>query len=261
LESDYEEIFTERDKRLEKIDSEYADVRKATWDAFKNTDLLFTTFIMSPSSFLTYKFFEKAPKSALKTLKFIGGPVTKDVLSQFAQWYEQAHEALLRSAEEGLLARHESVVREDDEKTGSEKPKVTQKEVQENYSKLVQKVLDTSRARRMRSEALQALKTTLDATYSHAKDAMDRVKTVDDLDKLSKGALKKELEKTSKETDDQEVLKGIEQALIQSAKNKIKETYLKMATDSLKKDLSMGIPESHPYVDMAKKNIDRIKAL
>lgn len=293
LGSDYKEIFEKRDQEIEKITSEYAEIHRATMDTFKNKDFVFTAFLMAPSAFLTTAFITKTPKAAIDLLKFVGGDVVSDNVAAFSGWFKETKSDLKRTFSGS--SRYESVNRTvgevlsettvDREEALRSFSDSTGKKLLELFgSPEVKKALQGDKARRMQQDASLVLVGSLENTLKHAKAAIAKAGSIEELNKMSGGEVKSEVEKSAKEVSqpskdtteadengEQEqqkkpisTLPNMEQiagAVTQAAKAKVKEFYIKKVQDQLHNEVKQGIPEGHPYVKAAKKLIEQLKSL
>ena len=85
LKDSYGEIFADEKEKIDKIRSDYADVYNATWDAFKEMDVLVAAFMYRPDLFLTVQFARKAPRAVAKLLSVLSGGALDKVLGGILQ--------------------------------------------------------------------------------------------------------------------------------------------------------------------------------
>ena len=115
----------------------------------------------------------------------------------------------------------------------------------------------------MQSDAQKVMISALDSAYSHAKSALERATSVEKLDSLSKGKLKKEIERVKEESKKkgEEVDDGqISDSLTTASRAAIKKFYIDKATSDLEK-ARQSIPDGHPYLSALKSQVDRLNKL
>jgi hypothetical protein len=149
--------------------------------------------------------------------------------------------------------------------------------------KSVQAAMQSPKIKKMQQDAAKVLSSGLDDVYTHAKAAITKATNIDQLNKMSGGKLSPALEKAKKEIEQQRpqdkqqsqdqknqtmspndtkhAEADVEKTLAESSKQTIKDFYVDAATKQLSAEIESGLPENHPYVNLSKKNIERLKAL
>ena len=313
FESDFHKIFEKRDRDIQQISSEYAEVRKATWDAFKNKDFVFTAFIMAPSAFITTAFITKTPKVAIDLLKLVEGDYVQSVVADFHVWIKQKKDEFkyhMTGAFSGKIthnqfARYEALnfpveylLMEDDEKNEKKdeakkrfNSTVAEKLVEIYKDPKVQEAIRKSEKLQKGSDsATKALVGPLQQLVEHASSLVDKMSSIQEIDKMSGGKISKEaklaaqeMEKSSLKNNEVEneeggqdiqpkeksiqqkkpqqnpLLQQIESTVVAAVKAKIKEAYIqevkKLSSDNEE------LPKNHPYFEASKKAIEKITAL
>lgn len=299
--ADYDKIFADRDQKIERINGKYADIRKASMDAFRTTDFMVCSFVMYPEAFLTTAFLSKAPQVGYEFLKTAGGRQVQGILDDFAGWWQSGikHLQSVQSAgksrrgwddDEDLTsflkraAKGESVSnmtvgrilgeaeeKKQEDPVGSFKEQAAQKLVAILQDKGVQAAIAPT-VKKMHAEGTAALVPALEQILSTAKEAVSKVSTVEGLDGLSKGKVKPELEKIQaevqkslgekKDTDSSKKPDvSVPAAVQQGAKDAVKKAALEQLEERSKEDGVAHMPDGHPYRRALSQVQAKVKAL
>ncbi len=240
LSSDYGKIFAKEEQRLSKIKSEYADVYKATWDAFKDHDVMCAAFFYDPVSFLTAEFVSNAPAAAFKVMSILsGGTIDNELL--------QIKKTLAPSGK-----KHEGVMKEDE---GKDKPTRVAQAL--SNKELLDKLSQSQKLQQLKREGQAMVRETLKDVFKHAQGVM-RAKNVADLQRLVKKPIKG-LDKLQ-QVPEQERAQG-EQQLLKGVKESMKAFYVKSLEAQVKEAVSAGTPQTSQYVQDYVGVINKIKNL
>lgn len=228
----YAEIFKEEKQHLDRIKSEYSKVYQATWDAFKDHDVLCAAFMYRPDLFLTTVLAREAPEAAAKLLSVLSGGLLDVALQK------------LRSP------RHEGIIKEDDEQVSPLEKLVSNKKVHEVLA-------NSDIVKQMTKEGQAMVRKTLDDVYKQASSALTAKSLQDMQQKL--GQKIPGLDKLS-QVPQQERQKA-EQALLKSIKEGLKAFYVKGLETHVREAVQAGTPKNHPFVADYASTISKIKAL
>jgi hypothetical protein len=265
LKDSYSEIFKKEQDQIDKIRREYASVYQATWDAFKDNDVLVAAFMYAPAAFLTAGFAQKSPKVAMKLLSVLTGgsldPWLKKVKAKFYGPDKKdlgmgdklgGHKSGANKAiAGGAFGPMESKLREEDEEKKPSIGKVL------GSDKVRAKLAESDLVKKMEQEGRAMVRGTLTQVYKQASAVM-AAKSLQDLQQKVGKPLKgvEQLKQVP-----QQERQGAEQQLLVGAKKGMAEFYAQNLEGQAKKAVEAGVPESHPYVQDIQKVISKIKAL
>lgn len=250
LRDSYGEVFEKEKEQIDKIRSEYSDVYQATWDAFKENDVLVAAFMYRPDLFLTQQFAEKAPKAAAKLISVLSGGKLDNLLQKLLKG--DGHHNKHAGGRQGGGMPFEGVIREDGEHHG------------DNPlgrllgNKKVKAVLANSpKVKQMTQVGQKLAHHTLTQVYDQAKTVLT-AKSLNDV----QHALKKKLPGTDKlsQVPQQERQKA-EQDMLKGIHAGMKAFYVKQLEAQVKATVDAGVPKDHPYVKDYVSVIGKIKAL
>ncbi len=253
LKDSYGEIFVEEKEEIDKIRSQYSDVYGATWDAFRESDVLIAAFMYRPDLFLNAAFARKAPKAAAKLLSVLsGGSLDKllhGILSSGGGGKKTDHS-------EGPGMPFEGVVYEDDEKGSSDGKLDKLAQVADN-KKVHATIANNPKVQKMSEVGQQMTRQTLKKVYAQAQ-AVLKAKTLQDI-QAKLGKRLPGLDKLAQVP--QQERQKVELELLASVKKGMKEFYVKQLEGQVKAAAEAGVPQSHPYVKDYLSVIQKIKAL
>lgn len=247
LKDSYGEIFEKEKEQIDKIRSEYSEVYNATWEAFRDNDVLVAAFMYRPDLFLTAKFAEKAPKAAAKLLSVLSGGKLDNIMAKLLKGGGGSK----KDSREGPGMPFESVIREDEGEPQNPLTKLVS-------NKKVKEVLAQSQlTQKMTQQGQELVRGTLKQVFDQAQ-AVVGAKSLQDLQQK----LGKKLPGMDKlqQVPQQERQKA-EQDLLKGAKAGMKEFYVKQLEGQVKAAVDAGVPQEHPYVKDYQGVISKIKAL
>lgn len=253
LKDSYGEIFEKEKEQLDKIRAEYSDVYQATWDAFKENDVLVAAFMYRPDLFLTAKFAEKAPKAAAKLLSVLSGGKLDNVLSKLLKGGGGGK----KDSREGPGMPFEGALHEKGDEGGDKKgPKEKLAALMQNDK--VKEVLANSPKVAQMTKAGQAMtRGTLKDVYEQASAVLSAKSLQDIQAKMGKklpGLDKlQQVPQQERQKAEQDLLKGIKAGM--------KEFYVKQLEGQVKAAVEAGVPKDHPYVTDYAGVISKIKGL
>ena len=270
LSSDYAEIFADEQEKLNKIRTQYGEVYKATWDAFKNKDVALSAFFCYPGAVLTGELARQAPNVALAVLSTISGgtldPWIKRVKAAYGSEASSGHSSSPKkekySSSYSSKETHagsfyspagdkaptwESVIREDGGKKRPDLADIVTK------VDVVKAALNSPVALQLQKDARAMERATLEAVLSRAT-AITSAKSLEDL-QHKVGKPLKGLEKLH--TMDQTERAAAEGQLLMDLRKSMKEFYAKSLEAQAKDAVSAGIPKNSKfvtdYVEVARK--------
>lgn len=249
LKDSYGEIFAKEKEEIDKIRSEYGEVYNATWEAFKEMDVLVAAFMYRPDLFMTVQFARKAPKAAAKLLSVLSGGTLDKVLH-----------GILKSdgggskGGGGSFPWSEGLVRED-----KEQPNAAEQKLEKLMgNKKVHKILANSqKVQQMSKVGEQLVQGTLKSVLEQAQAVLAAKSLQDVQQKLGKKL--PGLDKLQ-QVPQQERQKA-EQDLLAGVKKGMKEFYVKQLEGQVKAAVEAGVPKDHPYVKDYSAVIGKIKGL
>jgi|SRR5579885_516786 len=271
LTDSYNEIFEHEKEKLDKIRSEYAEVYRSNWDAFKDEDFQLLAFMYNPGRFITSKVLKKSPAVAVELLSIVSGGTLDAYLDPIKKALDSGEEPLTgldrangkrKNVEDvfgsgggggydvgwgGGGGHHmEGVIREAE---GSQQPATPEQKLAN--PKLIQAVNNSQMARKMRQQAQQLVRAPLTQVYKQAQAVLGANSIQDLQQKLGKrlkGAEKLEqIEPQARQAAEQQLMAGV--------KKSMKDFYIKSLTQQAKKF------EGTPVLDDYKQAISKIKAL
>jgi hypothetical protein len=253
LKDSYGEIFAEEKEKIDQIRSEYADVYQATWDAFKEMDVLVAAFMYRPDLFMTAQFARKAPKAAAKLLSVLSGGSLDRVLGGILK---PEAPSKVGGSPSGPGMPIESVLREKgDEKDGGGKVDKLAKLV--DHEKVKKVLANSQKVQQMSKAGQELVQGTLKRVFEQAQ-AVLAAKSLDDLQRK----LGKKLPGMDKlQQVPQQERQRAEQQLLQSVKRGMQEFYTKQLEGQVKAAVAAGVPQDHPYVRDYASVISKIKDL
>src|SRR5581483_8494974 len=226
LTDSYNEIFQKEKENIDKIRQEYAEVYQANWDAFKDEDFLFLSFMYDPAKFIIGSLAKKAPGAAIGLLSTLTGGTIDGYLDRLKKELggeEGPHrkdDKNLNKAmgggggydlggygDMGFGGHMEGVIREDADKQQASGDQML------NNPKLIAAVNDSQLGRKMRQQAQQLIRTPLTQVYKQAQ-AVLKANSVQDLQqklgKRIKGAEKlAQIEPNARRAAEQQLLVGV----------------------------------------------------
>lgn len=250
LKDSYSEIFADEKAKIDKIRSDYADVYGATWEAFKESDVLIAAFMFRPDLFLTAQLATKTPKVAAKLLSILSGGSLDNLLGKLLKGGGGGGK---KHSPEGPGMPLESVLREkDDEKQGDNKlAKLLS-------NKKIKRVLANSqKVQQMSAVGQELVKSTLKTVLTQAQGVLG-AKSLQDL----QSKLGKKLPGMDKLAQiPQQERQAAEQQLIVGVKKSMKEFYIKQLEAQVKSAVEAGTPQDHPYVKLYTDVISKINGM
>jgi hypothetical protein len=259
MNSDYGELFDHERQQLEKIKQEYAEVYDASWDALKQNDAVWASFLAYPAAFLTAKAVLKAPGKVMNLLSILSGGEMDDFFSKVKKKYRMEDGHSTPSGKE----RHssgggdkignyfESVLREDNDKKKQSIGDVL------SDRRVLKKALGSPLAQRMQSDAQKIVKGTLKQAFEKASKVAS-AKSLEDLQKIV-GKQIKGMDTIAKADPAQR--KAAEAQLLIMVKKSAKEMYAKELEAQIKAAVKAGVPQDSGFVKDYLTTISRIKAL
>ena len=146
LNKNYSKIFADADKKMEAIRSEYGEAYAATWDAFKDNDIITAAFMYDPGAVLASKLGKESLKTTASLLSILSGGTLdgflSSVKSKFGKERKIPDRKLGGSPDTWM---DESVLREDSDKV-SPADFLTNK-------KVIQQAISSPEAQRMQSSS------------------------------------------------------------------------------------------------------------
>lgn len=199
LNKKYEQIFKDNEKAVSKIRQEYGDVYQATWDAFKDADILTMAFMYDPGAVLTTGLAKQSLKTTGKMLSVLSGGALDDYLRKVQSRFGSGKNTNKGSWNEPL-SLPETQIHLRDQPT----EQITEDEAQQNdqkkpadyllNKKVIAKAINSPKAQKMQHEAGQAVRGMLSRLYELAnsiqqaqslQDLQSKMGThIDGLDKL-----------------------------------------------------------------------------
>lgn len=239
----YSEIYQKEKTALDKIRSQYASVYGATWDAFKEADIMIAAFMFRPDLILTTQFVRKAPKVAAQLLSVLSGGKLDDVLGKLL------HIEKSRSTSE-------SVLHEKDNKKGKDNDDVEKLIALVKNDKVKKLLANSNEVQKLSSVGKEIVLGTLKDVIESA----NLVLSATNVKQLEKPLGKKfpELEQLSKVPDNEK--QAAEQQLLKTVKLSMKEFYVKQLQAQVKSAVAAGLSQEHPYVKSYLEAISKIKS-
>lgn len=246
----YAKIFQEEKQHLDRIKSEYSKVYQATWDAFKDHDVLCAAFMYRPDLFLTTVLARSAPTAAAKLLSVLSGGMLDNALAGITGSGRKKK----KSPKEFFadFFTQESVLRED-----GDNAQVSPLEKLISNKKVRQVLANSDVVKQMTKEGQAMVRKTLNDVYKQAFSALT-AKSLEDMQKKL-GQKIPGLEKLS-QVPEQERQKA-EQTLLKSVKEGLKAFYVKGLETHVREAVQAGTPQNHPFVRDYATTIAKIKAL
>lgn len=253
LKDSYGEIFAREKQEIDKIRSEYNDVYNATWDAFKEMDVLIAAFMYRPDLFMTVQFARKAPRAAAKLLSVLSGGSLDRVLGGILK--PDTSGSRVGRSHEGPGVPVESVIREkDNEKKVN---KVDKLAALMKHDKVKEVLANSPKVQQMSKVGQELVQGTLKSIFEQAQAVLS-AKSLQDLQQK----LGKKLPGMDKLAQvPQQERQVAEQQLLAGVKKSMKEFYTKQLEAQVKAAVDAGVPQDHPYINDFKSVISKIKAL
>lgn len=271
LGANYAKVFEKEEEDINKIRSEYADVYKATDDAF-GSDAALLAFMASPGLVIGAKAAQLTPVITKNLLSAVTGggsdelfDATKEKLKSAGKWMIGDDSGgggggSRRSGKSPSSVFGETQLHEEDDESGKKKGKggtySTEKLLKNK--KFLAKALDNPEAQKMQKAATQIYRGTLQNLYAEAENVLKKAKTAEDLQKMMKTKIP-ELDKVK--TMPPEEKKKAEAQLIDGVRKSMKKFYVKNLKDQLQKVLDAGVPTEAQYVKDYKAMIQKIESL
>lgn len=263
LSQDYEELFVDQKKKIEQIREEYADVYDASWDALKQNDIVWCSFLAAPGAFLTARLAAKAPEKIANMLSVLSGgemdPFLEKLKKKKGKKYNPdtmgtVHHSGGKNAGydmygDGLGSYYESVIRESDGEPSFAEVLTSKK--------VLAKALGSPRAQRIAATSRDTIRSTLKGAYDKASTVM-KANSLQDIQKMVGRQLKgaDALQKV-----DQNERAKAEQQLLIGVKKSCKELYAKELEAHVNDAIKAGVPEDSPVIDDYRSTIRKIRAL
>ena len=277
LTDNYSDIFKNEKQQIDKIRQEYGEIYQSNWDALTDNDVVAAAFMYSPAAVLTAKFAQAAPQVAMKLTSILTGGSIDSWLGSVKDKFNISDKPSKKSkssskhdrvgsgnanymydssshSSQGGDSTHESVLREDDEKKKKEAPSIG--EILTN-KKVLDKIANSKMTKKLEQVGQALVKETLGTIYKQAFGILS-AKSLQDLQSKT-GVKLKGMEKLQQVPEQER--KGVEQTLLTNAKKSMKEFYCKNLEGQVQEAIKAGIPESHPYVEVYRGVISKIKAL
>lgn len=245
LKDSYGEIFEKEKEQIDKIRGEYSDVYSATWDAFKENDILVAAFMYRPDLFLTAQFARKAPQAAAKLASVLSGGKLDNLLAKLLKGGGGGK----KDSREGP-GMPEGVIYEDDEQGNPLEKLFSNKKVKAVLA-------DSPKVQQMTKEGEALVRNTLKNVFEQAQGVLSAKSLQDVQQKLGKKL--PGMEKLA-QVPQQERQKA-EQDLLKSIHAGMKEFYVKQLEGQVKAAVEAGVPQEHPYVKDYVGVINKIKSL
>lgn len=228
LESDYNSIFKHQQQQLGKIRQEYGAVYKATWDAFKTTDIALMGFFCFPGYVMAGTLAKKSPEIALGIANTLTGGELDGVLDRMTGKLDQKFTSAINRAKRLTEARGLGLplLTEKDKNRGKLKTKAKpsgksrkkKEDVDEELSEedkmfralvthpeFIKEVLSTPTAQALQKDARKVHEETMKELRDDSRK-IAAIKNVNDLRKTLS-----ELKEGSKSTEEQSALKSLEE--------------------------------------------------
>jgi hypothetical protein len=273
LKANYEKIFEQEKKDLEKIRSEYQSVYNSTWEAFADPDVMIPAFMMRPDLFVTAKFIRESPKVAKNLLNILTGgkierlfkPKEKEKrkyttkLDKFANWLQQDSRGSNNDpwgAEPGMS--FEGLVREDKETKQKKEELLKQKLLKLVHNKdVIELIRQNPEVERMMNDSKEIVGNTLNTIIRQAEvlahaHSLKEIETKLDI-KIP------ELAKLNKIPQDKR--QEAEKQLLDSVRSGMIEVYVTQLQSYINHATKLGISEEHPFIKAYKNAITKIKSL
>jgi len=254
LSDDYGKIFAKEKQELDKIKSEYADVYKANWDAFKDNDVVCAAFFYAPGAVLGTAMAAKAPAATAKLLSVLSGGKLDGFLSKLSKKFghnPSSSSSGDKSKGEGPGWYFESIIREEGEDQGSKVGKIL------TNKKVIDAAMNSSKAQQLQKATQTAVKAALTQVYEKAKGVL-QAKNIQDLQSKLGTPLKGT--ENLKQIPQQEQQQAFAQVM-SATKQSIKSFYVKNLESQIKKATDAGVPNDSPFVHDVSGVIAKIKAL
>lgn len=281
LKDSYGKIFAKEKQAIDKIKSEYGEVYKATWDAFKTNDVAWTAFIAFPGPVMAGRLALNAPDIALRMISVISGGSMDPYVGKVKEKFKgtafltgmKGHDTHIERGSHGNKSNlsdvaneklpssfGESVLREDSDSDDSGDKKSSKKERLAGIvtdPKVIKKALSSPEAQRLQKAAQETVKKTLSGVFKQAS-AVAGAKSLEELQRefgkplpgMDKLRGLKPKERQSAET---QLLSGLRKSL--------KEFYAKSLEAQAKQASDGGIPDDSPYIKMYRDTARKIRAL
>lgn len=248
LQDDYERIFADEKRNIDKVRKEYSKVYQDTWDAFKSSDLCVAAFLYRPDVFLTAGFAKTAPKAAAKLLSVLSGGKLNKALQKYKLLAGTTDVKMKWSTPVDWSGPMEGVIHEAGE------PPIVKFVNDERVKKIL---ADSQVVKQMMSAGQELVHGTLKNVYREASGVLG-AKSVEDL----QSKIGKKLPGMDKlNAVPEQERPAAEQALLTATKASLKQFYAKSLQLQVDKAVKQGVPQDHPFVAVYTKVIEKIKAL
>jgi hypothetical protein len=288
LKSDYEKIFVDEKKEIDKIREDYKDVYQSNWDVFADHDVLMLAFAYSPVMFLTSGFVRRSPRNAARMIGVLAGGALDPFLGRVAMRYgwNNVPNANVGGSFGGRHGRgyggyggygdygggyggshggsydsggdyggaYESVIREKDEK--KKKAKVSPEKLLTS-KKVIDTLKNSERVQKMQRDAQTIVRGALKKVYDQAKAVLS-AGTLAEMQKNT-GAKFKGLQQVQQMPANER--QKFEQALLKGTKDSMKEFLCTNLEGQVKQALDSGVPETSPFVTDYRSVVQKIKEL
>jgi len=274
LRDEYKEIFEKEKEEIDKIKEEYADVYGATAELLRNNDMCVVAFMMAPQAFLSAKIIQKSPKAAIKAISVLTGGTIDTWLEEIKEKYGLNKEEKPQKTRGdigygfgggggmgggggyggdyggafGGDIGFEHVIRE---------AKLPPIEQVLSDPRVIAKVTQSSKARRMQQTSEKAIASTL-ANVAKLASAVLSAQSLQDLQQKS-GVKLKGLDKLAQVPPQEK--QQAEKQLLDVTKKSMKEFFCKNLEAQAKQAVDAGVPSSSPFVQQYQQAVSKIKSM
>lgn len=277
FENKYKKIFEKEKKQLDKVKSQYSDIYKANWDAFRDNDALCAAFMYSPAMLLTATFVRKSPRAAGQLISVLSGGTLDPWLERISNkmggfdWWGKDERPKTGLDVPNKAFKHgdnwhntgagygyggygESRIYEKSDKKGDHKIDIVSLL---SSDKVKQKLQQSDVVQSLERQGKAIIRATLEQVFKQAQAALS-AKTLQDI-QTKTGVNIPELANMSQLKPEEK--QKAEQAILASARKGIKELFVKNLTGQVKVALEAGIDENSEYIQDYKRVIAKIQAL
>jgi hypothetical protein len=251
LNKHYDQIFADARKRMEAIRSEYGDVYAATWNAFKDNDIITSAFMYDPGAVLGSSLGKKSLKTTASVLSILSGGSLDGFLNDVKKRFGNDKPPPDRTQGGGGADSwvDESIIREDESKSNPA-------EFLTN-PKVIQKAVSSPEAQRMQAEAGKVIRDILTQAYKQASGVM-KATSIQDL-QAKTGVKFKGIEELQKVPEAERA--SAEKQALDTIKKASKALYSKQLEAIVQGVLKAGIPQDSKFVRDFSAVIQKIKGL
>lgn len=252
LSSDFDAIFSEDKRQMEKLKAEYKDVYDKTWTAIKDNDVLAAAFMYAPAAMITAGTARKVPVPVLNMINVLAGGKLDSFISKVKKKLSLGNQRKMLDTDTGP-SPFESLYKNNNnllvEKLDIGKI-LTQPKIKEiiNSNPMVQ---------RMEKDAKQATRQTLEKLFDRLREITNAQSVVDIGKALGKNV--PGVEKLNQLEGNQR--NEVEQALLRSIKQGAKSLYERNIQAVITSALKEGVPKEHPFIADYSQALKKIKGL